>query len=190
MLLKNAMWTVQCFYCPCPFLSLVEKKSLWCESQKTWSSSSLVLPLTGYVTSGRSHELSRPQLPHHQLTNDLFFLINLFFNGRIIALLNLLFSVKPQHESAIDIHMSPPSWTSLLLTDDLWGPFLLHIFIIKSRQRITCSSKDWKWDRRRWARERKPLATWLVWGRVWAPFCNKRLPCLEGHWTPQCWGLY
>ena len=88
MLLKNAMWTVQCFYCPCPFLSLVEKKSLWCESQKTWSSSSLVLPLTGYVTSGRSHELSRPQLPHHQLTNDLFFLINLFFNGRILALLN------------------------------------------------------------------------------------------------------
>ena len=131
MLLKNAMWTVQCFYCPCPFLSLVEKKSLWCESQKTWSSSSLVMPLTGYMTSGRSHELSRPQLPHHQLTNDLFFLINLFFNGRIIALLN--FPVFCQTSTWISHRYTyvPPSWTSLPLTDDLWGPFLFHIFIIK-----------------------------------------------------------
>ena len=40
-------------------------------------------------------------------------IVNLFFNWRIIAFRNVLFSVKHQHESAIDIHMSPPSRTSL-----------------------------------------------------------------------------
>ena len=36
------------------------------------------------------------------------------FNWRIIALHRIvLFSVKPQHESAIGTHMSSPSWTSL-----------------------------------------------------------------------------
>ena len=43
----------------------------------------------------------------------LFFLIYLFFSGRIIALQNFVVFWKPQHESAIDIHISPPVWTSL-----------------------------------------------------------------------------
>ena len=42
-----------------------------------------------------------------------FFKIYLFFNWRIIAYRILLFSFKPQHESAIGIHKSPPSWTFL-----------------------------------------------------------------------------
>ena len=45
-------------------------------------------PLIGYVTSGRSRDLSRPELPHPSAYKWSFFLINLFFNGRIIALLN------------------------------------------------------------------------------------------------------
>ena len=36
-----------------------------------------------------------------------------FFNWRITALHNLLFSVKHQQESAIGAPMSPPSWNSL-----------------------------------------------------------------------------
>ena len=39
--------------------------------------------------------------------------INLFFNWRILLYRILLFSVKYQHESAIGVHMSPPSWTFL-----------------------------------------------------------------------------
>ena len=39
-----------------------------------------------------------------------FFLF--FFYWRMIALQNLLFSVKPQHESAIGIHTAQPFWTS------------------------------------------------------------------------------
>ena len=35
---------------------------------------------------------------------------NLFFYWRIITLQNYVFYVKPQHESAIDIHKSPPFW--------------------------------------------------------------------------------
>ena len=52
------------------------------------------------------------------------FFFNLFFYWRIIVaaycciefccFLSNLFSVKPQHESAIGIHISPPFWTSLL----------------------------------------------------------------------------
>ena len=41
------------------------------------------------------------------------FFLNLFFYWRIIALRILLFSVKPQHESAIGRHISPPFWTCL-----------------------------------------------------------------------------
>ena len=36
-----------------------------------------------------------------------------FFYWRIIALQNFAVSVKPQHESAIGIHISPPFWSSL-----------------------------------------------------------------------------
>ena len=35
-----------------------------------------------------------------------------FFNWRIIALQNCVVSAKHQYESAIGIHMSPPSWIS------------------------------------------------------------------------------
>ena len=35
-----------------------------------------------------------------------------FIEGQMLSRI-LLFSVKPQHESAIGIHMSPPFWTSL-----------------------------------------------------------------------------
>ena len=41
------------------------------------------------------------------------FFSNLFFYWRIIVYRILLFSVNPQHESAIGIHISPPFWTSL-----------------------------------------------------------------------------
>ena len=43
-----------------------------------------------------------------------FFLIYLFFIEGELLYRILLFSVKPQHESDIDIHMSPPFWNSLL----------------------------------------------------------------------------
>ena len=40
-------------------------------------------------------------------------LINIFFiEGKLLYRI-LLFSVEPQHESAIGIHISPPFWTSL-----------------------------------------------------------------------------
>ena len=43
-----------------------------------------------------------------------FFFFSLFiFIERYLLYRILLFSVKPQHESAIGIHMSPPFWTSL-----------------------------------------------------------------------------
>ena len=38
---------------------------------------------------------------------------NLFFYWKIIALQNFVFSVKPQHESALGTHMFPPFWISL-----------------------------------------------------------------------------
>ena len=44
----------------------------------------------------------------------LFFnFFQIFFYWRIMLYRILLFSVKPQHESAISIHISPPLWTSL-----------------------------------------------------------------------------
>ena len=42
-----------------------------------------------------------------------FFFLNLFFIEGWLLYRILLFSVKPQHESAIGIHISPPFWTSL-----------------------------------------------------------------------------
>ena len=41
------------------------------------------------------------------------FFFNLFFYWSIIVYRILLFPVKPQHESAIGKHISPPFWTSL-----------------------------------------------------------------------------
>jgi len=38
----------------------------------------------------------------------------LFFIEGLLLYRILLFSAKPQHESAIDIHVSPPSWNFLL----------------------------------------------------------------------------
>ena len=43
-----------------------------------------------------------------------FFLINLIFIEAQSLYRILLFSVKPQHESAIGIHISPPFWNSRL----------------------------------------------------------------------------
>ena len=42
-----------------------------------------------------------------------FLKVDLFLNRRIIALQNLSFSAKCQHESIIGTHMSPPSQTCL-----------------------------------------------------------------------------
>ena len=47
-------------------------------------------------------------------TSILIYFFIYFFNWRIKLLYRiLLFSVKPQHESAIGIHIFPPFWTSL-----------------------------------------------------------------------------
>ena len=53
-----------------------------------------------------------PGLLHCRQTLFFFFFNYLFFNWRMIALQNFVF-VKRQHESAIAVHMPPPSWTSL-----------------------------------------------------------------------------
>ena len=50
-----------------------------------------------------------------QIFKKFFLFLNLFFNRRIIALQCWLVSTIHQHVSAIGIHMSPPSWPSLLL---------------------------------------------------------------------------
>ena len=44
------------------------------------------------------------------------YFFNLFFYWRIVFYRSLLFSVKPQHESALGIHISSPFWTSLLFS--------------------------------------------------------------------------
>ena len=41
------------------------------------------------------------------------FVLNLFFYWRTIALQMFFSSIKPEHESAIGIHIFPPSWNSL-----------------------------------------------------------------------------
>ena len=45
-----------------------------------------------------------------------FFYFNCFFYWRILLDRILLFSIKPQHESAIGMHISRPFWTSLPLS--------------------------------------------------------------------------
>ena len=47
------------------------------------------------------------------LLSSLWHAGSFFFTWRIIALQKFAISVKPQHESAIGIHTSPPFWTSL-----------------------------------------------------------------------------
>ena len=51
---------------------------------------------------------------HSDLT--VFFYFNCFFYWRILLDRILLFSIKPQHESAIGMHISRPFWTSLPLS--------------------------------------------------------------------------
>ena len=46
-------------------------------------------------------------------------IIFIFFNWRTIALQKFVVSVKPQHESAIAVHISRPFWTSLPIPS-LW----------------------------------------------------------------------
>ena len=55
---------------------------------------------------------SNRQLILQLLALFLTFFFNLFFYWRITAFQNL-FSLQPQHESAIGIHISPPFWSSL-----------------------------------------------------------------------------
>ena len=70
-----------------------------------------------------------------------FFFFNFFIEGKLLYRI-LLFSIKPQHESAIGIHISPPFWTSLpfpspshpsRLTQRPCLSFLSHII-------------QWKWE--------------------------------------------
>ena len=49
----------------------------------------------------------------YNLTGILFFLIYLFLLKDNCFTEFCCFSVKPQHESAIGVHISPPFWTSL-----------------------------------------------------------------------------
>ena len=71
-------------------------------------------------------------------------LINLFFDWMIIALQNLFF-VKPQHESAIGIHMSPTSWSFVT--------FLTYIFFLFY----------WNWNLPVYP---FPSGLWAPWGQL------------------------
>ena len=70
---------------------------------------SLVFPSSSAWCTVPSH----PPMITHVNNSIVFFKINLVFNWRIIPYRILLVSAKHQHASAIGIHMSPPSWTSL-----------------------------------------------------------------------------
>ena len=52
---------------------------------------------------------------------ELHFFFEFIFNWRVIAYNSALVSAICQHESAIDIHVSPPSWTSLLSSSSYAG---------------------------------------------------------------------